>query len=301
MNTKSRTYIDIVNKSTFSGLCCKVCLFVFIAFASLQANAQVDTIITTVENTSPTKYDTLENIDDGVQEGIVAPPGAAEDEEVKEFETDFEKHSVKQIIDHSNYQSRQAYDSTRYKNDDAYWYMNYKPEPKKEEKEEEHSNNSSGPSFLASKGFSVMMWVLFGGAFIGILVWFLQTNNLLPARQNRKVNQQSDVEEEMGDNIFEMKFSSLLEKAKLSGNYPLAIRLHYLQTIRTMNDKGLIQYKLDKTNMDYVFSLFKTQHYDAFFSITRMYEYAWFGEYPVGQSQYQIIETKFTQFNQQIA
>ncbi len=297
MRTKSRIN-HIISAFTSSSSCCfRTCLLVFCFFFSLQAwTQQVDTtahVVAPVE----TVYDTLENYDGENADEVMAPVEEGE----KEYEADFQKHWDKNIIDQTVYQHRKGYDSTRYKNDQAYWYMNYVPEKKKEVKEEVQ-NHVSGPSFLESKGFSIFLWVIVIGAFLGILVWFLLTNNLIQPRQNRKVNQQSsDGEEEMSDNIFEMKFLTMIEKAKQGGNYSLAIRLYYLQTLRNMNDKGLIQYKLDKTNMDYIFSLYNTPNYDSFFAITRVYEFAWYGEYPVDMHQYEKIETKFNQFNQQIA
>ncbi len=296
---RTRSSINhIISTFTSSSSCCfRTCLFVLCFFFSLQAWAQQ--VDTTVQVSAPveTVYDTLENYDGENMDEVMAPVEEGE----KEYEADFQKHWDKNIIDQSVYQQRKAYDSSRYKNDEAYWYMNDVPEKKKEIKEEVQ-NHSSGPSFLDSKGFSIFLWVIVIGAFLGILVWFLLTNNLIQPRQNRKVNQQpSAEEEEMSDNIFEMKFPTMIEKAKQSGNYSLAIRLYYLQTLRSMNDKGLIQYKLDKTNMDYIFSLYNTPNYNSFFDITRIYEFAWYGEYPVDIHQYEKIETKFNQFNQQIA
>lgn len=294
MRTGNSNYIDTVNFASFNSRCFRTCLLLCCFFFATQTWSQkVDTVQAVLPSDA---YDSLENYDEGDKGQINVPVN----EGVKEYEADFQKHWDKNMVDPSVYQHRKAYDSARYKNDESYWYMNYVPEKKKEIKEETIDRPTS-PSVFVGKGFSILLWILIIGAFIGILVWFLMTNNLIQTRQNRKIQGQLTVEEEMGDNIFEMKFSSMIEKAKQSGNYALAIRLHYLQTIRVMSDKGLIQYKLDKTNMDYIFSLYNTPHYNSFFAITRMYEFAWYGEYPVEIGQYEKIEAKFNQFNQQIA
>jgi hypothetical protein len=297
MKTRNKSHNKNSIRATFSSICFGASLFLLSFLFSVQTKAQKGDVGEPAIDSFVAQHDTLENIDEEGVIDIVAPV----EENTKEYEADFQKHWDKNIIDPSVYHHRKAFDSTRYKNDDAYWYMNYVPEKKKEVKEEVQ-DHSSGPSFFDSKGFSIFLWVLVIGAFLGILVWFLQTNNLIQPRQNRKLAQQATAtEEEMSDNIFEMKFPTMIERAKQSGNYALAIRLHYLQTLRTMNDKGLIQYKMDKTNMDYIFGLYNTAHYDSFFAVTRMYEFAWYGEYPVDISQFEKIESKFIQFNQQIA
>jgi hypothetical protein len=299
MKTRNKNRFQVLTQRSLSSICFRTVLLCIFFCLSAQSWAQKENVDPPAVDSIVTTVDTLENLDEEgyAEEGVEEPVN----EEANTLEADFQKHWDKNIIDQSIYQHRQAFDSTRYKKDEAYWYMNYVPEKKKEVKEQVQ-NNARGPSFFDSKGFSIFLWVIVIGAFLGILVWFLQTNNLIQSRQNRKVNQQSSAaEEEMGDNIFEMKFPTMIERAKQSGNYALAIRLHYLQTIRSMNDKGLIQYKLDKTNMDYIFGLYNTAHYDSFFAITRMYEFAWYGEYPVDINQYEKIESKFNQFNQQIA
>jgi len=75
----------------------------------------------------------------------------------------------------------------------------------------------------------------------------------------------------------------------------------FLQMLKTMSGKNIIQYKQDRTNFDYLLQLRDTKHYHDFFRLTRNYEYSWYGNFPVSDEAWQLIKNDFEKFNNTIS
>lgn len=81
-----------------------------------------------------------------------------------------------------------------------------------------------------------------------------------------------------GEDIHGLQFEELIGAAETAGNYRLAVRLGYLQTLKQLTDQGLIRWQPDKTNHDYLFELPPGPLPDAFRELTRQFDYVWYGE-----------------------
>ena len=83
----------------------------------------------------------------------------------------------------------------------------------------------------------------------------------------------------MAENIHEVDFATRLAEAEAAGNWRLAVRLGYLQLLKTLADGGLIQWQSDKTNHAYLAELPAIGPLrGAFREATRQFEYVWYGE-----------------------
>jgi len=74
-------------------------------------------------------------------------------------------------------------------------------------------------------------------------------------------------------------FATRLAEAEAAGNWRLAVRLGYLQLLKTLSDNALINWQPDKTNHAYLaeLPLAGTLRVD-FREITRQFEFVWYGE-----------------------
>jgi hypothetical protein len=84
--------------------------------------------------------------------------------------------------------------------------------------------------------------------------------------------------ENIEENLKEADIVSFLDEALLQNNFRLAIRLMYLNILKEMSIRDLIQWKKDKTNGDYLFELRKTALFNDFRTCTLAYEFIWFNE-----------------------
>ncbi|MGE9310731.1 DUF4129 domain-containing protein [Niabella sp. CJ426] len=135
--------------------------------------------------------------------------------------------------------------------------------------------------------------------FLLLLAWYLKENNLLFFRKKPAVIQ-SVPQEELSKDIFSIEYATAIKEALDSNNYRLAIRLHYLQLLKTLSEKGVIQYQPDKTNFDYMLQVRQTPHYPDFSGLTRQYEYSWYGLFPISQAQYNRVDQLFNNFYKKI-
>lgn len=174
--------------------------------------------------------------------------------------------------------------------DEEFWYANHVFE-----KEKERIFKKSTP-LREQTWFKTLMWLIIIGGFSYALISYLGSNNIgLFRRSVKGIAEESQIIET--ENIFEINYRERIERAVKAGNYQLAVRLHFLQMLKSLAGKNIIQYKQDRTNFDYLMQLRSSAYYNDFFKLTRNYEYAWFGDFPVNEETYTVIKNNFEKFD----
>ena len=90
---------------------------------------------------------------------------------------------------------------------------------------------------------------------------------------------------------------SLIRSAIKSGNYRLAVRYLYLQSLKRLSERKFIEINSNKTNYEYVTEIRKHKFANEFASLTLQYEYVWYGEYPVDERLFEQIQNGLSRFN----
>ncbi|AMR30610.1 hypothetical protein A0256_03815 [Mucilaginibacter sp. PAMC 26640] len=103
------------------------------------------------------------------------------------------------------------------------------------------------------------------------------------------------------ENIHEINFETEIEKAVAAKNYRLAVRLLYLRSLKQLSDNGLINWKIDKTNTDYVSELADEDQRAEFKQLTLQFEYAWYGDFLITGESYKRISQLFGSFKTKAA
>ena len=88
------------------------------------------------------------------------------------------------------------------------------------------------------------------------------------------------------ENIHEVDFTARIAEAEDAGNFRLATRLGYLEVLKHLTDRGLIQWQPDKTNHAYLAEIAAGPLREAFRSTTRQFEYVWYGELRLNAALY---------------
>lgn len=88
----------------------------------------------------------------------------------------------------------------------------------------------------------------------------------------------------------------LIEKAESSSEYRLAIRLHYLKSLKLLDTATIITWRSGKTNHDYLLEIQDSQLKEEFDDLNYIYEYSWYGQFAIDdEAQYsQLSETYLT-------
>jgi hypothetical protein len=176
-------------------------------------------------------------------------------------------------------------------NDEDFWYANQTPLKEKQVNEQQ--------SFLwklsRQQWFKVLAWIIIAGGFAGVLLWYLATSNVRLFRRQAK-SFGDGIYDSFSENIFTIDYDTEIQKAIDSANYRFAVRLMYLQTLKSLSQTNKIKYQQQKTNYDYVLQLFNTSYYKPFFKLTRNFEYTWYGQFEVSENAFVNMKKDFSDF-----
>lgn len=175
--------------------------------------------------------------------------------------------------------------------DEDYWYANVAPTKKKMEAPQEDKR-----PVYREKWFSNFLWILILGSFVGVVIWYLLSSNILIFRKRAKVISAEDGEEINTDDIFSIRFDTEITRAESAGNYRFAVRLWYLRLLKELSEKELIEYRQGRTNHDYVLQLRNRPYGNDFSRLTRSFEYTWYGQFNLSAEVYYKLRNDFVTF-----
>jgi len=94
----------------------------------------------------------------------------------------------------------------------------------------------------------------------------------------------------------EQDYSLLIRMALDKEDYPEAIRYWYFRTLRLLDEKGWIALKSGKSNQNYINEMRGQSGSELFTTLTRFFDYSFYGGFRVDLWQYREIEKRFTEF-----
>lgn len=89
--------------------------------------------------------------------------------------------------------------------------------------------------------------------------------------------------------------AELMKKARQAENYRLAVRYYYLLILKNMRDLKLIDYQFQKTNEEYLSEIVSVSTKEQFKNITYIYDFIWYGDFPVTETDFRKVEKDFAQ------
>ena len=161
----------------------------------------------------------------------------------------------------------------------------------------ETSSENPFLEFLA-KMISGLAWFLntvFGYLVIAfllvLLIWFLAKNSerffekkKLPEKEKLITVAPTEVEEK--------DYNRLIGAALKKQDYRLAIRFGFLSCLNFLHKQELIEWTMDKTNLDYQFEL-PEKYQDSFSSMLLIYERIWYGDFAADKALFDAVTRKF--------
>lgn len=139
------------------------------------------------------------------------------------------------------------------------------------------------------------------GAFLLLVVIFLvvrwamnSRGGWLLARTKEKLTEISM--EVVEKNLHQVDFPSLIQKAEAQNDTRQSIRLYYLWLLKVLSDRGQIVWELRKTNADYVRELKDPARRESFVYLSKIYNYIWYGEFAITDSQYQEAKADYQRY-----
>jgi hypothetical protein len=173
-------------------------------------------------------------------------------------------------------------------------YSKDQPKPPKEEKPFKVTDPAEPFNWgaMASWVGQILQVLAIIAAIFGIAYGIYRTMN---APRNRQIAR--DGVEITVDNveqyIHESDLEHFLREAIAAGNFPLAIRLYYLQVIKKLSESEAIRWSREKTNRDYLRETRAHRAAAEFRATTRIYERVWYGNQQLDEPAYQKLEPEF--------
>lgn len=187
------------------------------------------------------------------------------------------------------------------KKQDDFWYAD-REFSNKEKREELQRRQSRRHSFTEDTWFTTLVWLVIIASFAGAIMWFLADSQVgIFRRKDRFIENGEDNGDLSTDDIFAINYQREIDKATREGNFRLAIRLQFLRLLKEMSERNLIQYKQDRTNLDYILQLQGSRYYTSFFRLARNYEYAWYGLFEVTPDIYNQVRLEFSTFERTLS
>ncbi|BAU56115.1 hypothetical protein [Mucilaginibacter gotjawali] len=157
-------------------------------------------------------------------------------------------------------------------------------------------------AFISVPGSATFLKYLLLAIAIGFVVYIvlkslgIDVSNLW-RRESKKI--QVPFTESLED-IHGIDFDSEIEKAISQHNYRLGVRLLYLKCLKQLSDGKLITWQIDKTNAAYLYELTDAEQKQTFSSLTKEFEYIWYGNFSIDQKGFNGIYQLFQDFKKQI-
>lgn len=144
----------------------------------------------------------------------------------------------------------------------------------------------------------VTLWVMriLAVGIIGlVLYWFLnyvfkKDGNWIFSKKDKKLTPEV---RKITENIHEIDLDALISKYQTEKNYRFAIRYQYLKLLKVFNDKELLTWDPDKTNLDYIQELKSSPHSSSFIRLTHVFDYVWYGDFAVDEEAYARYKNEF--------
>ncbi|MBI5916115.1 MAG: DUF4129 domain-containing protein [Bacteroidetes bacterium] len=170
--------------------------------------------------------------------------------------------------------------------------MDYSNSGKKKERKKR-----SGPTITGMGPFFKYVAVFLAIALLVFLIVKMAGGENLFVPKNRKLKPSvSDIElENIEENLHEAELNDPIRRAAAAGDFPLAVRLHYLAVLKELALKKHIRWKRDKTNGEYLKELAGSPLFGPVREVTLIFERVWYGKTAVTRVDFQELETKFRQ------
>lgn len=154
-------------------------------------------------------------------------------------------------------------------------------------------DHSLALQFLNSPPVKLFFWALALFFIVFILYRIFLKNSLFAFNKNKS----ADIAEDDFISLNELsQYDSLISEAEKKNDFNLATRYLFLKTIKVLSDKEIIHFLPDKTNREYVKEMERHSSTKEFSSLTRSYEYVWYGKFLIDKNQYKVLKQQFIQF-----
>ncbi|WP_452219618.1 hypothetical protein [Lacinutrix salivirga] len=211
-------------------------------------------------------------------------------EQELQFDEDFKSRYDN---DKYNYEGKKVVGETPIGEGEIEDYKDGKPKVK------EQSDRNNDSVTINFGPFTWLFYLLLIAAviYLGYILLNDGSSGLFTSRGNKKIENFEGI---TAENIEHADIKSLIASAENNNDYRLATRYYYLLVLKSLSVKNHIKFEDDKTNADYLLELTEKPFSKKFEYISYLYNYIWYGEFPLDSSQYDNAKSQFVALLNQI-
>ena len=147
--------------------------------------------------------------------------------------------------------------------------------------------------FIDYKTLEIIIYALLAVGALYLLIRFLIENPMSRVFKTEETTIETFNYTE--ENITEVNFDQLISQANNEGNLRLATRFLYLKSLKILAKNNIIEWHFDKTNSDYLNEIKNSETRQLFKKVSYVYDYVWYGEFPVNKEQFENNKAYFVQ------
>lgn len=152
--------------------------------------------------------------------------------------------------------------------------------------------DSGSSSFVFDEIVNIVLLFL-GIVALGFLIYYLNKKGFIRLFSKKETNVIS--EEFIEENIDQIDFNALTQKAKEVKDYRKAVRYYYLWMLKNWSQNNFIAYEPNKTTKRYVTEIEDQTNKTAFQYVSYIYENIWYGFHHISENDFSKIEAQFIQ------
>jgi hypothetical protein len=152
--------------------------------------------------------------------------------------------------------------------------------------------------FYSKAGLTTMdiiSYLLAAFAIIAIIIGLIKSDIrglFFPSRKKKNLDSSESLED-----IYTIDYENLIADAIANSNYRYAIRLNYLRTLKKLSDKEIINWRIDKTNREFVKEIKANKLKSKFETMTLNFENIWYGGFAIDLEGYSELQKNYAEFN----
>ena len=171
--------------------------------------------------------------------------------------------------------------------------LDYSADVPKEDGREKPADHESTGFFEGLNTVAKIFFVLFLIGLLALFSWLIADQFSTPSdKKVPKLPHEATVDQ-LEENLPKADLRSAMERALNDGDYNLAVRLLFLNYLKTLIANGLIEWRQDKTNGAYLAELNGKEPFETFSKLTLVFERVWYGKAPLTAKEYGHIEKLF--------
>ncbi len=153
-------------------------------------------------------------------------------------------------------------------------------------------------SWMDMKLLEYCIYGLFAVIIVYLIIKYMLNSpvNTIFNKEDRKINQLNFTEE----HIEKVDFDSLITKAVDAADYRVAVRYLYLKSLQLLSNHQIIEWHFDKTNAEYQAEIKDAATKEYFRKVSYIYDYVWYGEFSINESDYEKTAYNFNKLNQSV-